>query len=324
MALLARRWLECRAFRKDLVPAGVVKAASSDAESVSFTAVYNGTGTGSVTLPIDHKLTPVLMQPGMRLQYRYREEGNPNPIEQMSGPVVASVGGWSLRGAVMTFTSVSDEALLGCLAWPNPTQAITNQTSEYDARSGQVDAIVHDIVRDNLVTRLGLPVRMVPDAFTGPAGSISARMQPLIDVVKPLLESTGRGIRFWQWNPGDAVPFYLTGSLVDPCVLVQVYTVVDRSYVQWTPQAGITGGTATTSSPTTTRVVVGGQGEAAARTWYAKTDTLREADWGPLGVRESLVDARDAADAAALERRAVDTLAAGAARAALALSLIHI
>lgn len=316
MALLARRWLECRIFTKALKPAGAVLAGSSDAESVSFTVEWNGVGTGSVTLPANHKLVEVLLQPGIRLQFRYRNDVPPMVVEQMSGAVVASVMGLGSKGPVVTFTAISDDILLSCLAWPNPTQLISNQTSEYDTRTGKVDQMVYELVRDNLTTRLTLPVVAVPDVWAGPTVTLKARMQPMGDVVRPALEETGRGLRLYQWNPGDVMPFFLP-TLSTPCVLAEVTTAQDRPYVTWSTTLGITSGVASTGAPTATRVIVGRDGEGVLRNWSQKVDLVREADWGALGTREVFVDARDATDATTTDRRATEALDAGAPKAGL-------
>lgn len=314
MALLVARRIEVRAYDRDLALTGVVVADNSDASSASFTVRLNGIGTGNVTLPVSHKMVPVLLQPGARLRFYYWH--NDSLIEQMSGPVVATAAGMDARGATITYTAVSDDVLLKNLAWPVPTAGLASQTLEYDTNTGAVDQQVYTMVSDNLIDRLGLPVRMVHMFFTGPTATVKARFHTLAEVVYPALEAANRGIKIYQWNPGDPEPFLLTGLLSTPCLLVEIYTPADKGYVTWTPLLGITSGTASTTAPTATRVIVGGQGEGTARTFAEHRGTLQD-EWGPLFVREVFVDARDATDAATLAQRGAEGLAAGGPSGAL-------
>lgn len=322
MALLIPRRFELRAYSKDLTPLGVLVVRNSDAASASFTVEHNGIGTGTVTVPIGHKLVQTLMADGTRLQYRYIDHVG-TAVLSMSGPIKADSTSISLRTGTVTFTCVSDEALLrDTLGWPVPTASLAAQASEYDTRTGMVDAICADIIVANLITRLGRNVRMIPFFADGQTATIKSRMQPVLDVIRPALETANRGVRLYQWNPGDPVPFGLTGALTAPCVLVEMYTCQDRPYVNWTPLLGIESGTAASTSPSVTRVVVGGQGEGTARTFAGYTEPTREATWGSLGWVEQFVDARDAATTPELTQRATEVFTEGAGTTSLDVSAV--
>lgn len=317
MALLARRWMEVRAFDATLQLQGYVIGPSSDGPSASFTAYHNGVSTGNVTLPVDHKMVTVLLQPGMRLQFRYLQEGG-TIVEQMSGPIVASAAGMNSRGATETFTAVSDDIFLRNLGWPVPTASLAAQTLEYDTNTGAVDAVVYDMVRDAF-TRLGSNITVIPLFPSGPTVTIKSRFNDLAEVAYAALEAANYGIKMYQWNPGDPVPFFLS-SLAAPTILVDIGSPSDRTYVKWTPLLGIAQGTASTEAPTVTRVVVGGQGEGTARTFLSVIDTTLETAWG--FIREKFVDARDATDTATMTQRANEALAEGAPRGSLSVTTI--
>lgn len=322
MALLVPRRFELKAYDKHLGMLGVLIGRNSDAHSASFTAEYNGVGTGTVTLPIGHKLIPALATPGARLHYRYVDHTD-YPVLQLSGMIKADQAEVSLRTGTVTFTMVSDEVLLkNTLGWPVPTAGLSAQTSEYDTRTGPVDAICADLAVANLITRRALPCKIVPLFADGPTATIKARMHPLWDVIKPALETAHYGIRLWQWNPGDPEPFFLAGQLAGAVLLLEVYKSVDRPYVNWTPLLGITSGTAAFTAPTVTRVVVGGGGEGTARVFQGYVDDAREAEWGPLGVVERFVDARDTSDAGVLAQRASEELTEGAGTTTLDVSTV--
>lgn len=325
MALLAERRIEVRAYDKDLRLVGVPKARSSDAQSCSFTVAYNGIGTGNITVPVDHAMVPVLLQPGTRLQFRWLHDVDfPSASLQISGPVVATQAGLSARGAVITFTSLSDDVLLSNLAWPTPASDVTSQTSEYDTYTGGVDAACFDMVRANLLYRMGLPVTMVPMFFDGPHVTIKGRFHPLAEVVYPALEAGHRGLRMYQWSPGDPKPFFLSGAgqLEQPTILVEVYKPEDKPWVRWTPVLGIASGTASTAGPRTTRVVLGADGEGTARTFRRYDAPDLESEWGALWTREEFVDARDADDDTERAARGATALAAGLPTGALTVTAI--
>lgn len=316
MALLIPRRFELKVYDKSLTLRGVLIARNSDASSASFTLEHNGTGTGTVTLPVDHRLVPELMSDGARLQYRYIDHTGAS-ILQMSGFVVADATELSVRTQSVTFTCASDERLLGkILGWPVPGNALSAQTSESDVRTGAVDGVCADFIAANLA-RLGLPARVVPDVWDGPTATITSRFDPLMEVAKPKLETANRGVRVYQWNPGDPVPFFLTGQLAAPCLLVEIYRCVDRPYVRWSPTMGIASGTASGTAPTATRVIVGGDGEGTARVFEGFVDPTREAAWGALGVQEVFADARNTTDAAGRLQTATEELNEASPRASL-------
>lgn len=310
MVLIVPRRVEVRAFTKDLQLAGVVVGRSSDALSASFTVNYNGVGTGNVTLPIDHPLVATLLEPGMRLQFRYLYDV---PILQLSGPIVATSAGLDARTATITYTCVGDDQILQNLGWPKPDAPLSGQTDEYYTRSGAIDGQVNSIVLDNLITRLGLNVKLVPLFADAGTGTIKSRFHTIAEVIYPALESANRGIRLFQWNPGDEKPFFLSGpgQLEQACILAEIYKPEDKPWITWTPVLGLNSGTASTSAPKVTRVVIGGQGEGTARTFEGYPDAALEAQWGSLHLRETFVDARDEADAATRATRAAEALAAG-------------
>lgn len=322
MALLIPRRFELKAYDRDLTLLGVLIARNSDAHSASFTVEHNGIGTGTVTLPIGHKMITTLMGDGVRLQFRYIDHVGA-AVLSLSGPIKADSTALSVREGSVTFTCVSDEALLrDTLGWPVPSAGLGAQTSEYDTRTGAVDGICADIVVANLITRLGRNVRMVPFFADGQTATIKSRMQPILDVIRPALEAANRGIRLYQWNRGDPVPFFLTGQLSQPCVLVEMYTCQDRPYVNWTPLLGIESGTASATPPSVTRVVVGGQGEGTARTFQGYTEPTRETNVGSLGWIEQFVDARDATTTAELTQRASETFTEGSGTTSLDVSAV--
>lgn len=322
MPVLMPRRVYADVYTPGLTLAGMITPAS-DASSLSFTEQWLGVGTGSITLPSDNRLVPALSAPGARVRFSYaRDDGE--VLAVMSGPVDADSRAVSRLGSTITWTVTSDDQILRNLAWPVPAADLSGQTSEHYIATGPIESVVPALIRANLVDRLGLPVRLVPTFPEGPTVTVQARFEPIVDVIKPLLLAHYRGLRVWQWMPGDQVPLLMASDPpVVPTVLIELVRQQEKPWMEWSPELGIATGAITRTAPSVTRVVVGGQGEGTARVFRGSVDAARETEWGRLAVREQFVDARDAADTATLDQRAATALAEGAPKAAVSAEAVE-
>lgn len=184
-----------------------------------------------------------------------------------SGPVNPSTG----------FTVSSDVRVLqDLLAWPVPTAGLTGQSVAYRTVTGPLETVVKTVLSEN-VARLSYPLVVAPSQGRGPTVTVQWRFHSLFERLKALLEQHGAmvdvlmdeaGVLRAEYRPARniAKPFdVLSGTL---------------SSWEWEDQPA-----------TVTRVVVGGQGEGAARKLVSVVDTQRENAWNT--VIEHFVDARD-------------------------------
>ena len=176
------------------------------------------------------------------------------------------------------FTVSSDARLLhDLLAWPVPTASLIGQTVAYRTITGPLETVVKTVLQEN-VTRLGLAVTIAPDQARGPTVTVQWRFHSIFERLKALLEQHNAmidvlmdpaGVLQVEYRPGRTIakPFdILSGTL---------------SSWEWEDQPA-----------TVTRVVVGGQGEGAARKLVSVVSPQREDHWGGH-IIEQFVDARD-------------------------------
>lgn len=205
-----------------------------------------------------------------------------------------------------------DDLLDRLTGYPEPTKTIPSGTvgtfaNDYDTRGGSkpFETAAKGIIGD-AATRLGEPVTVVASQGRGPSYSAQVRNDNLADLLYPDADKAGMVITVAPTAGHD-------GYLVD---------VVPRGSIGFviTEASGlIEKGTVRITEPKVTRVLAGGQGEKAARQFYALTAPGRESAWGV--VKEKFRDARDAADTATLAKRAQESLDEGAASYAVSLSL---
>lgn len=240
-----------------------------------FTMVmrYNNVGTWSLTLPASNRYVDLLRSPGYGIIVTY----NDNVI--LSGPTTSAkleqstdniVGDWVIDGA--------DDSLILSerLAYPTPTTSdVAQQSTAYDAREGSAESVVKAYVAANIGQGCGTDraidyLEIEPDLARGSNVIGNARFETLQELIYPLAQTGGIGYTIEQ--VGDGLVF-------------QVYEPVDRTA---SIRMDLENGRLTSTeyaylSPKATRVIVGGEGEAALRVFYEGSSTesiLAENVWG--------------------------------------------
>ncbi len=189
------------------------------------------------------------------------------------------------------------------LGWPNPSSAISAQTSEYDRRTGPVETVVKNALAANFA-RLGVPWVVAPSLGRGPTVTADLRMDYLADVLMP-------HVRAQRWSlevtyPGD-VP------TVDIRLPETVAGVLDPSSGRL-DQFNIT-----PVAPSATRVVIGGEGAKDTRRFDLLIDTARESAWDDI--IEVFADAPSVKDGEDLKPAGQAVLDEGAPGARLAMEI---
>lgn len=228
--------------------------------------------------------------------------------EESTGPGLLTVGGGSDLAIVA-----------GELAIPDPTQPINMQTAvAYDMRSGAAETVIKGYVGDNV--GVGRPiwrndvtgqrlVTIAADQLRGTTVSYSARFDPLMDIIRRISE-VGGGLRPRVTQSGTDLVF-------------DVYEPVDRSgSVRFAWDIGNLHEVSwTRSAPTTTHVVVAGQGEGTARTFVERKDIPAAEQWRI--VTRTFVDQRQTGDTAELEEAGDEALAEGGREGVLSATAVE-
>jgi len=231
--------------------------------------------------------------PGARVRVRW------NGDVILAGPVVSMSG----RGpeGVTTVTVEDDFRVFRNLLWPKPDAAITAQTDEYKRYSGVTETVVKDAAGD-LADVLGASWSVAASTGAGSTQRVEVRFDKFLDVFGPLLEADQLTLTFNDGEidvvEGDTFPRVLTedsGVLGD---------------YEWTITA-----------PTVTRVVVGGEGQGAARVLREYVNTGRETEWG--FVSAAFVDSSLAEGVTDLTPDAVAAFTEGAGRVTVSSELIE-
>lgn len=231
-----------------------------------------------------------LQESGARMLVEF--EGN----HLISGPIRGR-GGSSADGGKLSFRIDDDFRLVHrVLGWPVPAGTISTSTpgtlaSEYNTRSGPAENVAKGFIRDNAVTRLGLPVTVEADGSRGSSITVAMRFHPLYDRLFPAFDGAGVGLRVNQSGSGLLVSVYEPQTHSRP-LSVASGAVIDWEWVNKAPEA--------------TRVVVGGQGEGTARNFVRTTDATRESLWGDK--IEVFRDARDTGTGSVYLERSAETL----------------
>jgi hypothetical protein len=288
-------------------------------QSISLTPMHNGVGQATFTIDADHPRAFDLMQEGARVVIT----SEPHTIDDaiITGPIRGMSGAGPGPRANITFSVEDDYRVMQqILGWPNPTGDIFHQgydddgetLGDYHRIQGPAETVVKGFVAANN-PRLGLPITIAPDGARGSDIDVRMRMHPLTERLMPAVDLAGIGVRVRQTSLG---PYGggLTLDVYEPVTRERTITESSGILVEWGWSR---------SGPTNTRVIVGGQGEGIDRDFRLKTDTAREAAWGPASVHEVFRDARDVelGNYDLLDKRADETLAEGAPTAGLKLRL---
>jgi hypothetical protein len=278
-------------FSKDFELQGQIRAP----QSATFTVKFNALSRADIVLDPTDPVREFLDVPGSRIRAQYRGE------ELFSGPVDASSGDVTASGDA-SYSFASDWVLLqDTLAWVMPNAGtyssglLAPSSLSDDAQTVNTaphadglavgsgyytfpptltspETAVKSLVTANCVTRLGLPVTVVPTQSRGgdarAAGVLpNARFGTVEDVIGDMLAWSGMELRVWH-DGGSTVRVHM----YEPDVWPQQLTV----------ESGIVaGGKWSRTAPRATRIVVGGPGEDVARAFWDVRDTSGlEDSWG--------------------------------------------
>lgn len=259
--------------------------------------------TASLVVPFTHAAVPLLMTAGARVEIDYMGQ-------HLVGGIVSSIQGDGLKATSTLTVQVSDDYRLvtRMLAWPVPTGTVTSgsvsgQTVEYRTLTGPAETVLKSVIVEN-ATRLGLPVTVLASMGRGATITATFRFHPIADRVIGLADAAGVGLTVVRSGSGFVVDCYT------PRVYPTVLTETSRVVRDWSWNR---------SSPSATRVIVGGQGNGVARTFRRVIGTTLESTWGD--VVEVFTDANDLTTSADLDARAAQTLVDNAPAAGLSVSL---
>lgn len=263
-------WL--RVCNKAGVPLELVK----DPSSASFVLRHGATGTGSLTLPAGHDRVAHLMADGARYHLVSTITGqtlSTGTIRGDQGQAHPGVGSNAQVGTG-TWTLVDDHAVLADWNVAPPSGAA------YRVLTGPAETVAKTLIGE-AATRLGVPHVVEVTQGRGATVKVSARWQPLSDVLYPAVTLAGVGIRV-RW---DRVNARYSVTAYQPTTWPKTVTAWSGVVDDWQWSR---------SYPAATRVVVLGPGEGVARLRRDRVDTALEAALG--AVREQVVDARDIPD----------------------------
>lgn len=267
--------------------------------TVVATPRFNAAGTLRIDLPGVHGQLANMSAPGARVVCHYNGE------LLISGPVTSIVGTGPLATSIIAFYVDDDFRILeNTLAWPNPAAALTAQPEYYDA-IGTPETIFKACVKANCVTRLGLPVTVVNSAGRGsPSLNLRLRFDTIADKFFPAMDQVGVGVKVYQSGAGLVVDCYSPKTF--PFVLSEKSGIVQNW--SWT-----------SSAPTMTRGVGGGQGDGAARLFRSMVYPTSENETGyPI---EVFVDARGRDSAGGVDYDLLEALQAGKSKSGFSLTL---
>ena len=202
---------------------------------------------------------------------------------------------------VTQITGLDDSVLLrDRLAYPTPTTSdVTAQTTAYDVRTGFAESVMKAYVNANMgpsapLLRKYAPLTMQNDYARGVTVNYSARFDILYELLQSLADASLQG--------GVALGFDIVQ--VGSGVQFQVYQPTDRSATVRLDIANnlVTETTYSVAAPKTTRAIVGGQGDAAARAFIERSSTTSLAAETAWGRRiETFVDSRNSSTTAQLQ-----------------------
>lgn len=199
----------------------------------------------------------------------------------------------------VTATLTDDWAWLSALlaSQNNANPALTGMP-QYDTASGPAASVAAAYI-NAAALRTGAPVGAAPPMSDDtPPVTLNARMQALADLLTGPLDAAGLVMPVTLWLPGDSQPYGL--NLTVPTLMFWPQSVPAKPWLRWSDTVGgITGGALVVNHPKAYRVVLGLQGDDAARVYDSYTDTGLQTSLGAYGFPESYADATDIATAGA-------------------------
>lgn len=252
---------------------------------------HNAVGSLSVTVPSNHRRIDTLTTQGTRMVVTYKDE------QVFSGPIRSISGAGPWMAGQVTFTAEDDKRLLWrMLGYPKPGSNLAGQDVLQDKRTGVAETVLKAFVSANLAGPSRWPAHQIltvaTDLARGSSITAALAMQPIADVLVPLIDDAGIGFTVRQL-PGNGNGLEL--DVYEPTVYPRPLSEEGRTIQSWSW---------TRTAPGATRAIVGGPAADVTeiRPWLAATATATETAYGD--VIETMVDAGS-------EDNATDRLAAG-------------
>jgi hypothetical protein len=292
--------------------ADLVRVGQISPESLRLVPRFNDVGEWELTVPLARSHAEKLREPGAGVLIHRGNSITGTPL--MSGPVGERTITLGDNGWTLNVKGPDDLVWLASrLAYPNPGRSATAQSDApavaYDRRYGTAESVIKGYVNDNagpgaLLERRVLTVET--DAARGGMVAGVARMEPLLDLIRPLAETAGLGFTVVQ--VGGVLQF-------------RVFEPADRTAtVRLAPHYGnLREVTFTERAPTISHLVVGAAGEGAGRDFSEATDADAITAW-PRWRVERFVDKGDVGSPEELEQGIAEELLGGGPQTTLALA----
>lgn len=259
-------------FQVELYDKGRVRRNSLGAFTTGAVTIGRWAGEAVFTIPGNTAPPRLALIHERGTRVRILDEGQP----VMSG-VITHRSGTGPINPTTGFTVSSDARVLhDILAWPVPGASLTGQNVNYRTVTGPLEAVIKTVLSEN-ATRLGYPLVVAPSQGRGPTVTVQWRFHSIFERLKALLEQHNAMVDVLMGTDGVLVAEYRPGVTV-----AKPFDILSGTLSSWEWED---------QPPTVTRVVVGGQGEGAARKLVPVVDVARETLWGTK--IEHFVDARD-------------------------------
>ncbi|MGO3895347.1 Gp37-like protein [Brevibacterium aurantiacum] len=212
----------------------------------------------------------------------------------------------------LTLSGVDDMAWLkNMITLPNPSAAADNQSQDaYYKATATADTLIYDLARkhvgQNARTEYRRPLSVLQPAGTAKTLTTNSRFKTVLEEVQSLTLQANLVTRFEQDDDLQQTVMSI-GPGED---LSRAIRLTERN-------SGLTDWEITEDAPTTTSVLVAGQGEGTAR--KLKLVTGNENDWGFTGLQ--FQDRRDTNETAELIQAGEETLEEGREKASISLEI---
>jgi hypothetical protein len=282
---------------------------ADDYLSCLVTRVWNGVGTGTLTIGEHHPLAGQFLACNTLTAVPIRVEGHDRlwtgrvTHADLAGPVGAGTVTATMKDDWSWFREM--------LAWPDPTADLQHQPVSADQTNQPLETACKAYISAN-AKRLRIPMFVVPPPVvdTSPLVSLSARFTPIDELVTVPLTTHNRTLTIFLWQPGDDQPPGLPAGqvLTVPILVVDITSPADNAEVTFSELEGaVTSRSVSVTAPTAVTAVAAGPGSLTQRLFTAYTDPNTTSNLGPFAAREVLVAASEVTtvDAALAKAKAV-------------------